>query len=174
MMIDLARLSSGGIRPIIERSALNPAECGVEFRIADEEGVMLRRNGPVLLVIIEGDAVREVDHQEMKERPRGRKAENIGEEVGRQLLVVAPDDRVVQLRHQSFSFDCSNSHWRIAEVRFGGRSASSRAASISATSAFTGQPRFLAAPSNAFQNMGSRLIEVWCPAMSTERLVGGA
>ena len=34
----------------------------------------------------------------------------------------------------------ANSHWRIAEVRFGGDSTSSRAASISATNALTGRP----------------------------------
>jgi len=59
-------------------------------------------------------------------------------------------------------------------VRFGGCSASSRATSISATSAFKGHPRSRAASSNARQNAGSRLIDVWCPAMSTERFLGGA
>jgi hypothetical protein len=46
--------------------------------------------------------------------------------------------------------------------------------SISATSAFTGQPRSRAATSSARQNIGSRLIEVACPAIRTERFVGGA
>ena len=54
----------------------------------------------------------------------------------------------------------SNSHCLIAEVRFGGCPASSRATSISATSAFKGQPRSLAASSSARQNIGSRLMDV--------------
>jgi len=56
----------------------------------------------------------------------------------------------------------------------GGGLASSRAASISATMAFSGQPRFLATVSSARQNIGSRLIDVWCPAISTDRFFGGA
>ena len=43
-----------------------------------------------------------------------------------------------------------------------------------ATSALTGQPRSRAAASSARQNIGSRLIEVSCPAISTDRLSGGA
>ena len=54
----------------------------------------------------------------------------------------------------------ANNHWRIADVRFGGRLASSRATSIFATSALIGSPRSRAAASSARQNIGSRLIEV--------------
>jgi hypothetical protein len=62
----------------------------------------------------------------------------------------------------------------MAEVRFGARAELNRSLSISAMSALTGQPRSFAACSNARQNMGSRLIEVGCPAIRTERFVGGA
>ena len=68
----------------------------------------------------------------------------------------------------------ANSHWRIADVRFGGRAASSRATSICATSALIGIPRSRAAASSARQNMGSRLIEVSWPAISTDLFFGGA
>jgi len=37
----------------------------------------------------------------------------------------------------------------------------------------TAIPRRRAAASSAHQNIGSRLIEVWCPAMVTDRLTGG-
>jgi hypothetical protein len=62
----------------------------------------------------------------------------------------------------------------MAEVRFGARAELNRSLSISATSALTGQPRSLAACSSALQKAGSRLIDVGCPAMRTDRFVGGA
>ena len=67
----------------------------------------------------------------------------------------------------------ANSHWRIAEVRLGGDCASSRAASISATRALTGAA-LLRRDFQRVPEIGSRLIEVGCPAISTERLTGGA
>ena len=68
----------------------------------------------------------------------------------------------------------ANSHCRMADVRFGVFVASRRSTSISATSAFKVHPRSRAAASSACQNIGSRLIEVAWPAISTERLRGGA
>jgi hypothetical protein len=62
----------------------------------------------------------------------------------------------------------------MAEVRFGGGRTLKRSASISATSAFTGQLRSRAALSSARQKAGSRLIEDAWPAISTDRLAGGA
>ncbi len=59
-------------------------------------------------------------------------------------------------------------------MRLGGDFASNRAASISATSAFSGRPKSFAAISSACQKIGSRLTDVWWPAISTERLTGGA
>lgn len=53
-----------------------------------------------------------------------------------------------------------HSHWRIADVRFGGSSASIRSTSIRATRALTGRARRRASASSASQNIGSRLIEV--------------
>jgi len=38
----------------------------------------------------------------------------------------------------------------------------------------SGEPRSRAAASSARQKIGSRLIDVWCPAISTERFFGGA
>jgi len=56
----------------------------------------------------------------------------------------------------------------------GTRSESSRSASISATKALSGRPRSRAAASSARQNIGSRLIDVWWPAINTDRFCGGA
>jgi hypothetical protein len=47
-----------------------------------------------------------------------------------------------------------------------------RSASIAATSADSGSARSCAARSSAAQNRGSRLIDVWCPAMVIDRLTG--
>ena len=66
----------------------------------------------------------------------------------------------------------ANSHCRIVEVRLGGGSASSRSTSIRAIRALSGRPSVAAACSSARQNIGSRLIDVSCPAMVTDRLVG--
>ena len=67
----------------------------------------------------------------------------------------------------------NHSHWRIAEVRLGAPpGVSSRSTSIRATSALSGNPSATAACSIATQNIGSRLIEVSCPAIVIERLVG--
>jgi hypothetical protein len=68
----------------------------------------------------------------------------------------------------------ANSHCLIADVRLGVGFASSRATSILATSAFTGQPLSRAEVSSERQKTGSRLIDVACPAITTERLTGGA
>lgn len=65
------------------------------------------------------------------------------------------------------------SHTRIAPASPGGVSASRRSASIRATSALTGTPSSSARAFSMSQNTGSRLIEVLCPAISTERLTGG-
>src|SRR5690606_271505 len=48
-----------------------------------------------------------------------------------------------------------------------------RSASIRATRALTGTPSRSAACRSRSQNSGSRLIEVLCPAISTDRLTGG-
>ena len=66
----------------------------------------------------------------------------------------------------------ANSHWRSAEVRLGGGTLSSRSTSISAIRALSGKPHSTAAASSATQKTGSRLIDVSCPAMVTDRLVG--
>ena len=62
--------------------------------------------------------------------------------------------------HAVLSRRRANSHCLIAEVRFGGASASSRATSISATSAFSGHPRSRRRRFKRAQNIGSRLIDV--------------
>lgn len=57
-------------------------------------------------------------------------------------------------------------------ARLGGSRRSTRAASIAATSADSGSPRRPAAASNARQKTGSRLIDVSCPAIVTDRFTG--
>ena len=68
-----------------------------------------------------------------------------------------------------------NSHWRIAEVRLGAPpGASSRSTSIRAISALSGSAVVARRASSACQKIGSRLIEVSCPAIVTDRFVGDA
>ena len=62
---------------------------------------------------------------------------------------------------------------RTALARPGGVGDWIRAASIRATSALTDAPSPAAASLSMSQNSGSRLMEVWCPAMVTERFTGG-
>lgn len=57
-------------------------------------------------------------------------------------------------------------------MRLGGGDESSRSTSIRAIKALSGNARSTAAASSADQNAGSRLIDVSCPAIVTERLVG--
>jgi len=54
----------------------------------------------------------------------------------------------------------------------GGGTLSTRSTSIIAINALSGNSRAAAAASSADQNAGSRLIDVSCPAIVTERLVG--
>ena len=53
------------------------------------------------------------------------------------------------------------------------RAADNRAASTSVTTAASALPCRAASASSAAQKAGSRLIEVWCPAMVIDRLSGG-
>src|SRR5687768_10004003 len=68
---------------------------------------------------------------------------------------------------------CATSHSLIAPARPGAVGAAIRSASIRATSALSGTPSRSAACLSRSQNSGSRLTEVLCPAISTERLTGG-
>lgn len=61
---------------------------------------------------------------------------------------------------------------RSALARLGASRAVILTASTCATSADKGSARAIAACSSARQNKGSRLIEVWCPAIVIERLTG--
>lgn len=56
----------------------------------------------------------------------------------------------------------------------GGSACVTRRASNAATSADIGSPRRRAAACSAVQNTGSRLIEVWCPAIVIDRFTGPA
>src|ERR1044071_5706616 len=96
----------------------------------------------------------------MVEGSSRRQTQDARQKFARSLFVVAPYDRVIELGHHSFPWAAANSHCRIADVRLDVGFASSRARSISATSALTGQPRSRACVSSARQNIGSRLIEV--------------
>lgn len=60
----------------------------------------------------------------------------------------------------------------MALARLGGSAAVIRTASMAATSADSGSARRVAASSSAVQKPGSRLMEVWWPAIVTDRLTG--
>src|SRR3546814_9885585 len=63
-----------------------------------------------------------------------------------------------------------NSHSLIALARLGGSSTEMRARSICAMSALSGRPRCSASSRRASQKSGSRLIDVWWPAIVPLRL----
>ena len=72
----------------------------------------------------------------------------------------APDGGAAFAAARSSAARASNSHWRIAEVRFGGRSRIEPRGVDLRNQRIDGQPRSRAAASSARQNIGSRLIEV--------------
>ena len=61
----------------------------------------------------------------------------------------------------------------MALARLGGLGAANRARSICAIKALRGKLSRAATVRRACQNMGSRLMAVWCPAIVTLRLTGG-
>jgi hypothetical protein len=65
------------------------------------------------------------------------------------------------------------SHRRMALASPHGVFEFSRSTSICATSALIGKPLASAASLSASQNSGSKLIDVWCPAMVMLRFTGG-
>ena len=97
MRIDLSRPGPRRIRPVIETARADPPEDRVEFRVAHQEGIMLDRDVALLLVEIERHMVVQVDDHEMQEGARRGPAEHLGEKGRGAHLVMAPDDRVVEL-----------------------------------------------------------------------------
>ena len=77
MVVDLVQLRSRGIGPKSQTLSLDLPKAGVELRVADQEGVMLRRDGAFLLVEIKGYAVLKVNDEEVEESPRRRKSKDV-------------------------------------------------------------------------------------------------
>jgi hypothetical protein len=71
------------------------------------------------------------------------------------------------------AFEFSRTHTRNALPKLGEFAATIRSASIRAIRALSGKPIALAAAFKRSQNTGSRLIDVSCPAIVTDRLTGG-
>ncbi len=69
---------------------------GVEVVIVDQERVVLPRGNPVVVCVVERDAVGCVDFEERTVRRGIGQAEDLAEERGRGLLVGAVDDRVIE------------------------------------------------------------------------------
>src|SRR5437764_8112155 len=80
-VVDLAGALSTRSGVLPNTAGADPHECGVEFRLADEERVVLR---PELLAIgeIERDAVRGSDRHEMAPFRPGFQVQNVGEKFG--------------------------------------------------------------------------------------------
>ena len=95
-MVDLAGALAAKIRVVLNTGSADAGKRRVEFRLADQEGVMLRAK--VLGVgKIEGDAVVRLDRNEMTPfRPR-LQIQDVGEELGGSPFVFCRDDRVVQI-----------------------------------------------------------------------------
>src|SRR3546814_1848655 len=71
--VDLAFTGAAGIGPVVEASFTNPAEDGVELRLADFEGIVLHgRIAALLRHEIQRDAIVDRDHVERSEARRWR------------------------------------------------------------------------------------------------------
>ena len=104
--IGLGLMGHGMARNIVEKGYpltviahrnRQPVEDLVERLLLDEERIVLGRQLLVRVDEVERDVVVGLDGHERAEGLRLPKAEDLGEELRRRLLVVRPHDRVVQL-----------------------------------------------------------------------------
>src|SRR4029077_2616034 len=93
--VDLPALAAAGVGPVVDPAVADAAEDRVELLLADQERVVLRRDGLVRHVEVEGDVVVHAHDVEWPEACRPRAAEDLREERRRATLIAAPDDRMV-------------------------------------------------------------------------------
>src|SRR6516162_958391 len=95
-MIDLTRPLAAEIRVVRDTNGTNASEGGVEFGIADQEGIVLRAEA-LGVGKIEGDPVARLDRNEVAPFWSRLQVQDVGEELGGSPFVLRRDDRVVQL-----------------------------------------------------------------------------
>jgi hypothetical protein len=95
--VDPAGAALAGVSPVFEALCADAFEDLVELVFANQECVVLEGNLAIGLVEVERDIVVKRDHEERSEAARGWKAEDLGKERRRLLLVAAPDDGVIEL-----------------------------------------------------------------------------
>src|SRR5215213_6749224 len=99
--VELARPAFEGVGPVRQAAFSDPTEDLVEFRLADQKGIVLRIGGTVVVGEVEPDVIcRLNNHKRTKGRWVGQ-PEDLRQEGRRLLLVPESDNRVVQLhRHR--------------------------------------------------------------------------
>src|SRR5882672_3451133 len=95
--VDFAGAAQTGVGPMRKTLRTDAGERSIEVFFADQERIVLGGDFAFGLVAIERDAVAQFDHQKWSE-PDGRwLAEKSGEKRRGGLLVVAPDNGVIEL-----------------------------------------------------------------------------
>src|SRR5262249_23021443 len=97
VVVDLAGPAGPGVGPDLTALGPHPGQAPVERLVVDQEGVVLGRDGAVGLLVVERDAVAQVDGGERPPLGGDLDAEHAGEEGGRRPPVPGVDDGVVQL-----------------------------------------------------------------------------
>ena len=96
-VVELPGLGPAGIGPVLQTPGADAAEDLVEFRIADEEGVVLRGDGPVGSGEVKADAIGDFYGSEMSEVPGDRQPQHVGKEGGGLVPLAGVHDGVVEL-----------------------------------------------------------------------------
>src|SRR6516165_12650354 len=95
-MIDLAGTLAAEIRVVLHPGGADAGEGGIEFRVADQESIVLRAEA-LGVGKIESDPVARLDRNEVAPCWSRLQVQDVGEELGGSPFVLRRDDRVVQL-----------------------------------------------------------------------------
>jgi len=85
------------VGPVRQVAFLDPAEYLIEFRLTDQEGIVLRMWRTVVVGEVKRNIICDLHHQKRAKGRRFRQAEDLRQEGCRLPLVPYPDNRVVQL-----------------------------------------------------------------------------
>src|SRR5512144_1890613 len=99
--VDLTGAPACRVRPVRQSPRADATEDLVEAGLVHQERLVLRRDRPVVIGEVEGDAVVQMHDEERSEGRRPVEPEDLGEERGRFLFVPGRHDRVVQLDRHS-------------------------------------------------------------------------
>src|SRR5271166_1164937 len=95
-VVDLAGPLASEIRVMLDAGGADTGECGVEFGVANQKGVVLRAKA-LGVGKIEGDSVARLDRDEVAPFRSRLEVQDVGQELGGSPFVLRGDDRVVQL-----------------------------------------------------------------------------